>query len=164
VRFEDAVEVVLKHEGGYVFHPKDPGGETNFGISKRSYPTLDIKNLTIKDAVAIYKKDFWDALQIDALPFSLRLVVFDAAVNQGPGAAIGMLQGILGVKVDGVLGPVTLSKLNQVDETKLFQKYCAQRLQRYFQTRGFSHFGAGWIRRLLDVSILAAKCLGSNGR
>ena len=62
------IEVVLKSEGGYVNDPHDPGGETNFGISKRAYPSVDIKHLTKEGAIAIYKKDYWDKIKGDDLP------------------------------------------------------------------------------------------------
>lgn len=86
-RFDAAFKALIDHEGGYVNHPKDPGGETKFGITKRSYPHLNIRDLTLDDARAIYRRDFWDRLQCDALPVAARFQVFDAAVNSGPGNA-----------------------------------------------------------------------------
>ena len=93
--FDKAFEHVLGIEGGYVNDPKDPGGETKYGLCKRSYPTVDIKALTIEQAKAIYKRDYWDKVKGDDLPFPLNLFMFDAAVNQGVDPAIKMLQAAL---------------------------------------------------------------------
>ena len=95
--FDHCMDDYLKgYEGGYVNDPKDPGGETNFGISKRSYPRLDIGRLTWADAKVIYKKDFWDAVRGDELPLGVDLVVCDPAIHSGPGFAIKLLQKALG--------------------------------------------------------------------
>ena len=82
-KFDRAVEFVLKREGGYVNHPNDPGGETNFGISKRAHPDLDNKNLTVGVAKMIYKQKYWDTAHCQKLPWPLCLVHFDMAVNSG---------------------------------------------------------------------------------
>ena len=85
--FEQCVKFVLDHEGGYVNHPDDPGGETNFGISKRAYPDLDIKNLTIEEAKEIYKRDYWDKIPLthsgDYYSLGSAMIMFDTAVNMG---------------------------------------------------------------------------------
>lgn len=81
--FDKAVEFVLKYEGGYIYHPADPGGETNFGISKRAYPQLDIKNLTAEHAKNIYRYDYWQKAGCEKLDWPLSLIVFDTAVNMG---------------------------------------------------------------------------------
>lgn len=94
--FERCMAIVFKLEGvgvskknpaGYVNHPKDPGGETKYGISKKSYPDLDIKALTLEEAMAIYLRDYWMASEADKLDWPLNCVHFDAAVNQGVGMA-----------------------------------------------------------------------------
>lgn len=151
--FERAVEVVLKHEGGYVWHPKDPGGETNWGISKRAFPHLDIKNLTKAQAVHIYFENYWAPFGIDQLPAPLQLMVFDTAVNMGPQRAVGFLQAVVGVKVDGDMGPVTLAKVNEFDPMDILRKYAVRRLDAYLDLPTFRTFGRGWMRRLLDVFI-----------
>ena len=102
--FEFAFAKVVSVEGGYVDDPKDPGGATKFGISQRSYPNVDIKNLTLDQAKAIYRADYWDAVSGDELPDPLSHLVFDAAVNQGVSPAQKMMQEALGVKVDGEIG------------------------------------------------------------
>src|SRR5438874_13810924 len=103
--FDRALAFVLQWEGGYSKDPADPGGETKFGITLRSYPHLTIKNLTEEDARTIYLRDFWNFLHCDQMPSTLAFLVFDAAVNQGQGAAVLFLQHALGVKMDGVIGP-----------------------------------------------------------
>lgn len=153
MKFEDAIDIILKHEGGYVNNPKDPGGETNFGIAKRFYPSLNIKTLTKEDAIEIYRKNYWDECKIELLPPALRLIVFDCAVNQGPLVSIALLQAALGVKADGDLGPITLKKLQEHNVMKVVEKYAQMRLDRYQQNRQFDYFGAGWTKRLLDVAL-----------
>ena len=105
-QFDDIIEVVLHHEGGYVNDPKDPGGETNFGIAKRSHPDVDIKNLTKDGAKEIYKEVYWDKNKVESLPEDLRHIYFDMCVNQGKGRAVKILQQAAnakgaGLKVDG---------------------------------------------------------------
>lgn len=156
MKFENAVEYILKHEGGYVFHQKDPGGETNFGISKRAYPNLNIKDLTRDDAKEIYRRDYWNKISADLLPHFLRLSVFDSAVNQGPQRAIGLLQAALGVSVDGVLGPATLEAAGRANPEKLLKAYARIRMNRYADDRNFAIFGEGWTQRLLDIFITSA--------
>ena len=85
--FERSLKFVLDHEGGYVNDLDDPGGETNYGISKRAYPSLDIKNLTVEQAAGIYWRDYWDACSCDKLVYPIDCYVFDTAVNCGCGNA-----------------------------------------------------------------------------
>jgi len=120
-RFCRAVEMVLRHEGGYVYDPADPGGETKYGISKRSYPQLDIRNLTREQAVEIYRRDWWDRYGYDRIKsLDVAAKVFDLAVNMGPAAAHKCLQRALHacgqrhVTIDGVLGPQTIGAANNV--------------------------------------------------
>ena len=92
ISFDEIIEVTLHHEGGYVHDPKDLGGETNFGIAKRFYPDVDIKNLTEEKATDIYRADYWDKNRVEELPEQLRHVFFDMCVNQGYGTAVKILQ------------------------------------------------------------------------
>lgn len=151
--FQDCVEFILEHEGGYVFDPRDPGGETNYGISKRQYPEKDIKSLTKTDAVLIYRTDYWEAVSADELPGKIRLAVFDCAVNQGVGTAIHILQRVLRVKMDGVIGPVTLGVSHSTDPRRLAINYMTERGLRYSRTRNFDVYGRGWFNRLFSVSM-----------
>ena len=92
INFDDIIEVVLHHEGGYVNDPDDPGGETNFGIAKRSHPDVDIANLTKDGAKEIYKEHYWDRNKVEDLPEDLRHIYFDMCVNQGRGRAVKIMQ------------------------------------------------------------------------
>lgn len=96
--FRRALIFVLKWEGGYVCNPNDPGGETKWGISKRAYPNLDIRNLSEEDAAKIYARDYWDACGCDSIVFPDCVAVFDTAVNCGVGRARGWLKGSKDIK------------------------------------------------------------------
>lgn len=150
--FDRALEIVLEHEGGYVNHPDDPGGETKYGISKRAYPYEDIKGLTLEKASLIYKRDYWDRCRCGELPWPLSLCVFDSAVNQGVVRATMLLQRAVNAKQDGVIGPVTLSKARQAgpDVSALFM---AERAIHYASLPTFNTFGRGWMRRLFKISM-----------
>ena len=131
-QFDDIIEVVLHHEGGYVNDPKDPGGETNFGIAKRSHPDVDIKNLTKDGAKEIYKEVYWDKNKVESLPEDLRHIYFDMCVNQGKGRAVKILQQAAnakgaGLKVDGGLGPKTIGAMKGVE----LQRVRAYRVKYY---------------------------------
>jgi lysozyme family protein len=155
VSFERAFELVIGHEGGLVDDPKDPGGLTNFGISKRQYPAEDIANLTLDQARSIYKRDYWSAIKGDQLPPPLALCLFDLAVNSGVSAAIRMLQKTLDVPVDGILGPGTLGKALAMDIKTLVVRLQADRLLFLSQLPTFSRFGKGWTRRVISTAIEA---------
>lgn len=136
--FDQAVTQVLKHEGGYVNDPNDPGGETKYGISKKSYPNVDIKNLTIDQAKAIYKRDYWDAVGADNLPPNVRYAAFDTAVNMGVGIARRF------VKESG-------GDLNRFIELRR-QRY-ANLIAR---NPKLAKFQRGWNNRLNEVAALSA--------
>ncbi|QDP68083.1 MAG: putative glycosyl hydrolase [Prokaryotic dsDNA virus sp.] len=153
MNFEEAVDVVLKHEGGYNFDYRDPGGETNYGISKRAYPELDIKSLTKGHAKYLYERDYWVKLKCSGLPSSVRLIVFDCGVNQGVNFATRSLQECLKVKVDGIIGPITLEAAEKF-KGNLLEDFALKRLERYFSNRNFDIYGKGWLRRLLSTSII----------
>ncbi|MCD6073099.1 MAG: hypothetical protein K0S42_3615 [Microvirga sp.] len=122
-RFDHAVELVLQHEGGFVHHAQDPGGATKFGITRETLSRVrgrpatieDVRALTRAEAVAVYRRLYWDAVRGDDLPPGLDLAVFDLAVNSGPARAVRMLQTVLGVAVDGIVGPVTLEAAWQAE-------------------------------------------------
>ena len=151
--FEFAVNLVLENEGGYVNHPSDPGGETKHGITKRQYPDLDIASLTIDQAKEIYRRDYWAAVKGDSLPDQIASVVFDCAVNQGPGRAIKFMQAALGVSADGIIGPRTLAAANSVSPALFVTRMMAERALHYASLSTFDVFGKGWMRRLFDVTI-----------
>lgn len=149
--FDRALGFVLEREGGLVNNPSDPGGLTKWGISKRSYPDLDIENLTREQAAEIYKKDYWARCRCDDLPGPVAFVVFDEAVNQGPGAAIKDLQKALGVSADGVIGPMTMKAVEGMSTYDLLEGLVAERMFRYVTTLNSSpwlyKFAKGWVNR-----------------
>lgn len=153
MEFKQAVNIVLEMEGGYVNDPQDPGGETRWGISKRAYPDLDIANLSKGHAKDIYKRDYWNACMCEGLPESLRLMVFDCAVNQGVYFASMLLQKLVRAKEDGKIGPQTLGQIEQFNVKRLVERYALGRLDRYMDNRNFFRFGKGWIRRLIHITV-----------
>ena len=147
--FDQVFDKLINHEGGYVFNPHDPGGETKFGISKRSYPHLDIHSLTLADAKTIYKRDFWDRAQCDKLHPDLAFDLFDGAVNSGIGQAIRWLQRAVGVADDGVVGPLTLASINRENDTSAIRaRYSGHRLDFMTRLSTWDVFGKGWARRI----------------
>ena len=156
INFDEIIEVVLHHEGGYVNDPKDPGGETNFGVAKRSHPDVDIKNLTKEGAIKIYKEVYWDKNKVESLSEDLRHIYFDMCVNQGRGRAVKILQQAAnakgaGLKVDGGMGPMTIAAMEGVE----LQRVRAYRIKYYADlvTRkpDLERFYFGWFRRGLEV-------------
>lgn len=152
--FERVFRIVVGEEGGYANDPRDPGGETKFGISKREYPNLDIRNLTLDDARAIYRRDYWDRVRGDDLPYRWALLVFDAAVNQGVDPAVRMMQDALGVMVDGNIGPRTLAAAHSDDDRRP-ARFLALRVFRYQRTKNFDRFGYGWVTRCFVIALEA---------
>ena len=150
--FESAVELILEYEGELSNNPHDPGGLTKYGISQRAYPDLDIIDLTVEDAKAIYKRDYWDTIYGDLLPEGISTLVFDSAVNQGPLRAIMLMQKALGVEADGIIGPRTLAAASRVNLRDFSVKFGAERAFHYGKLPTFPVFGRGWMRRLLDVT------------
>jgi lysozyme family protein len=153
MNFDDAFERVIGHEGGYVNDPLDPGGETRYGISRRAYPGEDIARMTLDRAKAIYRRDYWGAAGCDAVPDMLKYPLFDAAVNQGVGRAVRMLQHAVHESEDGVLGPRTLQAIGSVDSARIAFRFMAARLVAYAETPEpqWQRFGRGWIRRMAGV-------------
>jgi lysozyme family protein len=157
------LETILHHEGGYVNHPKDPGGETNLGVTKRVYEdfggTKDMKDLTREDVEPIYKKNYWDRVKGDDLPAGLDLCVFDFGVNAGTGRAAKYLQTMIGTVADGGIGPNTLKKLGEyveehgVEDT--IKNYQSDRQKYYESLSTFDTFGRGWTRRVDETTELA---------
>ncbi len=156
-QFDQFIERVLAHEGGYVNDPKDPGGETQWGISKRSYPSLNIRALTRKEAIEIYRRDFWQRIQGDRLPPEFSFQGLDAAVNHGIGNSVRWLQRAAGVADDGVFGPRTLAAVAAADPADLVLVFNAERLDFYAKLSTFTQFGRGWTRRVAGNLRFAAK-------
>lgn len=148
--FQKAFELIIGVEAGYVNDPKDPGGETKFGISKRSYPTEDIPNLTLQRAQEIYKRDYWDKLHCEELSTPLDIFVFDAGVNQGATVAAKLLQKVCGVVQDGIIGVGTIVASNKSEAAELFM---ADRAIRYTQTNNADVYLRGWLKRLFKITL-----------
>lgn len=152
--FEVALGKVLQHEGGYVNDPKDPGGETKYGISKRQYPDLDIRNLDTQAAGRIYRRDYWEKIRGDDIkPQGVAENLFDFAVNAGVPRAVRTVQRIVDVEVDGRLGPKTLRAINEQDSMKLNLRLALARIEYYNELArkksAMRPYLMGWTRRAL---------------
>ena len=166
--YDKCLKAILHHEGGYVNHPKDPGGETNLGVTKRVYEehggTKDMKDLTVEDVAPIYKKGYWDKMKGDDLPSGLDLCVFDFGVNAGPGRSAKYLQTMIGTVADGGIGPNTLKAVaNYVEEVGLEQaveNFQEARQGYYEKLSTFATFGRGWTRRVEETTALAKTITG----
>ena len=162
--FEKCLEIILHHEGGYVNHPKDPGGITNLGVTKNTYEgwldeevsVEDMKALTQEDVEPIYQENYWDKCKCDDMPEGLDLCVFDFAVNAGPGRAAKYLQTMIGTVADGGIGPNTLGALSRyLDEEGLkttIENYQNARQEYYEGLSTFDTFGRGWTRRVEETT------------
>jgi lysozyme family protein len=156
--YKEIISTVLKHEGGYVHDPKDLGGETNFGITKRWYPDIDIKNLTKEKAVEIYKKDYWDRFKLDEFPKHLQHIYFDMVVNMGVRNAGKVIQRACNSKgsklvVDGIAGSGTRQAVKNCrlehDRIKAFRiRYYCDLINAKPEQEKFFY---GWVRRSLEV-------------
>jgi lysozyme family protein len=162
--FDVALEHILRFEGGYVDHPLDPGGATNFGITRRTLakwrgvqpfwklPKTEVKNLSKKEVRAIYRARYWQPAGAHKLPPAIGLVVFDFAVHSGPRTAVKKLQQIIGVTIDGRVGPETLGAVDRFVERhgheKLATIYIAHRHKFLKSLSAYKTFGPGWTNRL----------------
>ena len=158
-RFNIFIPIILQHEGGYVNDPDDFGGETNFGITKRRYPDLDIKNLTIGEAKELYYQDFYSRMNLYYIKNDLlALHVLDMGVNAGRKTAVRLLQGLLnGCSNDGVIGPTTGQAIAYADiTTNLVMAYKAKRIERYYAVslrRNNKKYLKGWINRVYKTEL-----------
>lgn len=150
--FNKAFDRIIGHEGGYVNHPRDPGGETNWGVTKRTARAYayngDMRAMTREQAKPIYKSGFWDKVGGDTLDEAVAFQLFDAAVNHGIGNAVRMMQRALGVADDGIVGNVTFNALHAMSTTDFLLRFNAERLEFYTKLGNFDAFGKGWVRRV----------------
>ena len=153
--YSTCLEIILEHEGGFVNHPKDPGGVTNHGVTKRVYDEWigkkstveEMRNLTHEDVAPIYKKNYWDRAKCDQLPSGVDLCVFDWGVNSGVSRSAKALQRIVGVKQDGGIGPMTLQAVSEVEAEEIIEQMHYMRDNFYRSLDTFETFGKGWTRR-----------------
>lgn len=157
VEFDDIIEKVLEHEGGYVNDPTDAGGETKYGISKRAYPDEDIKELTIERAKELYKRDYWDRYRTADLPDRLRHIYVDMCINMGGGRAIKILQEACNSKnatkidVDGGIGPATIKAASNVEPFRLRAYRVMFYAELVMKKPEQERFWVGWFRRSCEV-------------
>ena len=155
MNFDDAFTKLLGHEGGYVNHPSDPGGETNWGITvavaRANGYAGTMKDMPVDVAKKIYRARYWDEVAAESLPPAVRYVVFDAAVNSGVKQAIRWLQRAVFTEADGVIGTKTLMAVNAADPQALRAQFLAQRLRFMTDLPTWTAFGMGWARRIADL-------------
>lgn len=160
-------ELMLKSEGGFVNHKDDPGGMTNLGVTKRVWEQWvgresnekEMRSLTPAMVEPLYKRKYWDACKCDDLPEGLDYLVFDFAVNAGPGRSIKTLQTAVGTTPDGIIGPKTLAAVRAIDPHELIEKFSVAKTEFYESLPTFPTFGRGWLNRVADVKVKASNML-----
>jgi len=153
--FEQCMGWLLEHEGGYVNHPNDPGGETNLGVTRAVYEQYvgrqvmdgEMEGLTHDDVYPIYKENYWDRLRADDLPSGVDFCTFDWGVNSGTSRAAKALQRIVGVEQDGGIGPMTLQAVAGMEPVDIVEQMHHMRDGFYRSLTTFETFGRGWLRR-----------------
>lgn len=161
--FDKAFLETLKHEGGFVNHPRDPGGMTNLGVTKRVWEDYtgrqaseaDMRALTPEKVKPLYRERYWDRVRGDDLPSGVDFAIYDFAVNSGPVRAVRFAQKIVGATQDGAMGPKTLAKIKQycdaMGDDDFIQAYTDARMDFLQGLSTFNTFGRGWTRRVNDV-------------
>lgn len=165
--FDKVKPVLLKHEGGYVDHPRDPGGATNMGITqgtlsgwrRRKVTKAEVRDLSVDEALAIYKARYWDTVLGDQLPAGVDYATYDFAVNSGPSRAVKYLQRIVGATADGVAGPMTLQAVEScgLSSAQIVERLCDARLAFMKRLRTWSTFGKGWSARVREVKKVSVR-------
>lgn len=162
MNFEKAFARLIGHEGGYSTDRNDPGNwtggkvgkgvlkGTKYGIAANTYPNLDIKNLTLEQAKAIYKKDWWDKLGAEQLHPAIVYQLWDFAVNAGKSRAVKELQQVAGVIDDGILGAKTIAAVKALPVTDVLILLTAERLRFYTSLTTWGTYGKGWTNRVAD--------------
>jgi lysozyme family protein len=157
--------MVLKHEGGFVNHPKDPGGMTNLGVTRTNWELYldhdvteaDMRALTPEMVKPFYKKNYWDRIRGDELPSGVDYAAYDLAVNSGTGRAAKYLQQIAGVTADGVIGPRSMEAIKKCDAEDVVDEICNMRMTFLKNLNTFDTFGKGWTIRVNDVMAKATE-------
>ncbi len=160
-----ALDWIITTEGGYVNSPYDPGGETKYGISKKSYPNIDIKNITTEQAKAIYKHDYWQPTNCDIFSLPVALCLFDTAVHSGSMTAIRIAQLATKQKPDGLMGERTINAIRQMKMNEFVIQFLSYRAKRFIEKNSADNIEAhirGWMVRLFKLqSFIAQVCGGS---
>lgn len=155
--FEKIIKDVIEHEGGYVDDPDDRGGETKYGISKKWYPELNIKDLTMEDAINIYYNDYWIPSKAESLPKEIRSTYFDMCVNMGQGQAVKILQEAINskktakIEEDGVIGSITINSAVKVSKKRLQAYRCKFYANLVSMRPSQEKFYYGWFKRAIEV-------------
>ena len=167
--FDSALAAILHHEGNFVNHPKDPGGMTNLGVTKRVWEEwvghevdeMAMRALTPEIVGPMYKAKYWDKVRGDDLPAGVDYAVFDAAINSGPGRAAKWLQEVVGVTADGAIGPGTMKAVLALEPAELVSAYSFKRMNFLQGLPTWPTFGKGWGRRVTEVASAAGTMTSS---
>jgi lysozyme family protein len=171
--YPKSIRRLLASEGGYVNHPSDPGGPTNFGITLGDYrkyvkadaTAADVRAMRVEEAQAIYREKYWGAIRCDELPAGVDYCLFDYAVNSGTGRVPKVLQRVLGVAVTGRVDDATLAAVRRQDGSALIQAICDERMRFLQGLKTWPVFGKGWSKRVADVRgtalVMAGRSSGS---
>ena len=158
MNYVEAIRRVILAEGGATIteDPKDPGGLTKYGISQKAYPNVNIRALTERDAIAIYKRDYWDKIQGDKLPYKIAYSIFNYAVNRGVSVAVKYAQKVVGSTEDGVMGAGTISAISKMSEEAFLSQYLAHAKAGYQKViernPALEKFRKGWSARIDHIS------------
>lgn len=166
-----AFDQLIEHEGGFTSDERDPGnkmpdgrpGSTNLGVTQNVWEEYvghevtheDMKRLTKSDVEPLYKKQYWDTVRGDDLPYGVDYMVFDMGVNSGPGRAVRTLQKAVGATPDGVIGPKTLQAIQSADPHDLIESFSQARLEFMKSLKTWDVYGKGWERRVNEVATLS---------
>jgi lysozyme family protein len=157
--FDACVALILANEGGFCDQPADPGGATNFGITKRTLEAFvghgvsvdDVRNLSSNTAIEIYRSNYWNVMRCGDLPPGVDLMVFDYGVNSGPATSVKALQALVGVPQDGAVGKITLGAVEKVAPETLVNGLAQARMTFLRSLDTFETFGAGWTKRVTEM-------------
>ena len=166
--FPASLDLILKSEGGFVNHPRDPGGMTNLGVTrnvwkewvKHEVDETEMRALTPELVAPLYKANYWDACKCDDLPRGVDYCVFDSAVNMGSSRAAKLLQAALGVTADGSIGRATIAAATAADPVELLESFSHGKEAFYQSLPTFATFGKGWLNRVAHVQDAAEQMMG----
>jgi len=166
--YQECLDLVLKSEGGWVNNPKDPGGETNLGVTKAvweewvGHSVETMKNLTKDQVAPLYEQKYWRPCYGEVLPRGLDFVVFSMGVNAGPGRSVKLLQSAIGCVPDGIIGSRTRELISASNSATLINKFSESRRDYYRSLKTFPIFGKGWLSRV-DHEETEALNMAKNG-